>query len=133
MRIASYPVPVICSYCSSEVIYTSNAVIYGKEYGNGRVYKCTGCDAYVGVHTGTDIPLGRLANKELRQLKKQCHALFDPTWKAKKIKRRQAYSILAMRIGIPVNECHFGWFDKDLLIKAIEVLQAPDWYTGGTA
>ncbi|MFB5268120.1 zinc-finger-containing protein [Paenibacillus enshidis] len=40
--------------------------------------------AYVGVHDGTDIPLGRLANRELRELKKQCHALFDPVWKNKK-------------------------------------------------
>ncbi|WP_408893481.1 zinc-finger-containing protein [Paenibacillus taichungensis] len=108
MRIAGYPIPVICSYCSCDVIYTSNSVIYGKEYGNGRVYKCTGCDAYVGVHTGTSIPLGRLANKELRQLKKKCHTLFDPAWKSKKVKRRQAYSILAFKLGIPVNECHFG-------------------------
>ncbi|RKN75029.1 zinc-finger-containing protein [Paenibacillus ginsengarvi] len=39
---------------------------YGREYGNGRCYKCTNFDAYVGVHTGTMIPLGRLANSELR-------------------------------------------------------------------
>lgn len=109
-------------------LYTSNSVIYGKEYGNGRVYKCTGCDAYVGVHTGTEIPLGRLANKELRQLKSKCHSLFDPAWKEKKIKRRQAYSILAYKMSIPVNECHFGWFDKDLLNKAINILQLPEWY-----
>lgn len=128
MKIDSYPIPVTCSYCSSDVIYTSNAAIYGKEYGNGRVYKCTGCDAYVGVHTGTDIPLGRLANRELRQLKKKCHSLFDPAWKGKKVKRRQAYSILAFKLGIPVHECHFGWFDKDLLTKAINVLQLPEWY-----
>lgn len=128
MRIDSYPIPVTCPYCSSDVMYTSNAAIYGKEYGNGRVYKCTGCDAYVGVHTGTDIPLGRLANKELRLLKKKCHSLFDPAWKLKKVKRRQAYSILANNLGIPVNECHFGWFDKDLLTRAINILQHSEWY-----
>ncbi|KOP68932.1 hypothetical protein AMS62_03245 [Bacillus sp. FJAT-18019] len=126
----SYPIPVTCCYCSSDVIYTSNATIYGKEYGNGRVYKCTGCDAYVGVHDGTNIPLGRLANRELRGLKKRCHSLFDSAWKVKKIRRRQAYSRMAERLGIPVNECHFGWFDKDLLIKAIDILQDPDWYKG---
>jgi DNA-directed RNA polymerase subunit RPC12/RpoP len=130
MKIDKYPIPITCPYCSSDVIYTSNAAIYSKEYGNGRVYKCTGCDAYVGVHTGTDIPLGRLANKELRQLKKQCHALFDPTWKGKKVRRHQAYSMMGTRLGISTNECHFGWFDKDLLLKAIEILKEPDCFKG---
>ena len=66
----SYPVPIICPYCSSPVIFTSNADIYGKEYGNGKCYKCISCDAYVGVHTGTREPLGRLANKLLRESSK---------------------------------------------------------------
>ena len=30
------------------------------------IYICKPCDAYVGVHKGTDKALGRLANKELR-------------------------------------------------------------------
>jgi DNA-directed RNA polymerase subunit RPC12/RpoP len=71
MKLDKYPIPTTCPYCNSKVICTSNAEIYGKEYGNGRCYKCTSCDAYVGVHDGTNIPLGRLANKQLRELKKK--------------------------------------------------------------
>jgi len=126
-----YPIPKECPYCQSDVVYTSNAVIYGREYGNGRVYKCTGCDAYVGVHTGTRIPLGRLANRELRELKKYCHDLFDPAWKGNKnLNREKAYGRLATILEIPHNECHFGWFDKDMLLKAREVLSNPEWYKG---
>lgn len=130
-KISHYPIPTECIYCQSPVIFTSNSVIYGREYGNGKVYKCTGCDAYVGVHTGTKIPLGRLANRELRDLKKQCHAMFDPVWKQNKnIKREQAYGRLANCLGINIHECHFGWFGKDMLLRANEIMSDPDWYKG---
>jgi hypothetical protein len=119
----SYPAPETCEYCGSPVIFGSNALIYGKEYGNGRCYKCTGCDAYVGVHTGTRIPLGRLATKELRELKKRAHSLFDPLWKAGGLSRGAAYSKLAIDLGIPASECHFGWFDKPTLGRAIRILE----------
>ncbi|MBB6694409.1 hypothetical protein H7B90_23715 [Cohnella xylanilytica] len=129
--IDAYPIPTQCPYCKSRVIYTSNATIYGREYGNGKCYKCTNCDAYVGVHTGTRIPLGRMANRELRELKKSCHALFDPSWKNNKnLKREKAYGRLATRLGIPLKECHFGWFDREMLLKAREILSDPEWYKG---
>ncbi|MBY9079539.1 hypothetical protein KIH86_03840 [Paenibacillus sp. HN-1] len=127
--IDKYPIPTTCPYCNSPVILTSNAVIYGREYGNGRCYKCTACDAYVGVHNQTTIPLGRLANREMRELKMKCHSLFDPVWKLNKsIKREFAYRCLANALGIPMNECHFGWFDRDMLLKALFVLGQTDWY-----
>ena len=94
-------------------------------------YKCTNCDAYVGVHTGTRIPLGRIANKELRELKKECHALFDPAWQGnKRLTRGKAYGRLATLLGIPIEECHFGWFDKDTLCRAKEIMSKKDWYKG---
>lgn len=127
-RVSYYPIPVKCDYCGADVIYTSNAEIYGREYGNGRCYKCTGCDAYVGVHTGTNIPLGRLADKELRSLKKKCHALFDPVWKSGCITRNKAYARLAKHLKIPVSDCHFGWFDKETLHKAIAIMKITGWY-----
>lgn len=122
-NIQKYPIPKVCPYCDSEVMYTSNKEIYGKSFGNGNCYKCTNCDSYVGVHDGTNIPLGRLANRELRTLKKKAHSLFDPTWKNGKKKRSQAYSDLAKKLGIPTKECHFGWFDKEMLEKAIQILE----------
>jgi hypothetical protein len=127
--IPEYPIPTVCDYCGAQVIYTSNAEIYGREYGNGRCYKCTNCDAYVSVHDGTDIPKGRLADKELRELKQQCHVLFDPAWKKVKLPRRTAYQRLATLIGIPPGVCHFGWFGKDLLLKSLNILSDPLWFT----
>ena len=127
-KVSDYPIPVKCNFCGADVIYTSNAEIYGREYGNGRCYKCTSCDAYVGVHTGTNIPLGRLANKELRKLKKECHALFDPVWKNGHTTRSRAYAQLAKHLGIPISDCHFGWFDKETLCKAMSIMTIDGWY-----
>lgn len=128
-----YPIPTVCDYCGSPVVFGSNAEIYGKEYGNGMCFRCVdkNCDSYVGVHDGTRIPLGRLANKELRELKMQCHALFDPAWRGnKRINREQAYGRLANVLGIPADECHFGWFDKDMLLRCLEILSNEKWYVG---
>ena len=127
--IDSHPIPTVCPYCGCTVIFTSNFTIYGREYGNGKCYKCTACDAYVGVHTGTRIPLGRLANGELRELKKECHAIFDPVWKSKNLLTRgEAYRRLAKLLNIPIKECHFGWFDKDALCKAKQIMSNKEWH-----
>ena len=117
-----YPIPTVCPYCGCNVVFTSNAEVYGKKYGNGMCYKCTNCDAYVGVHTGTHIPLGRLANKKLRELKKQCHDAFDVFWKTKR-ERSVAYQWLADELNIPLKSCHFGWFDEEMLLKALDILE----------
>ena len=127
--IEAYPIPTICRICGADVVFTSNAVIYGKEYGNGKCYKCTNCDAFVGVHDDTVIPLGILATKEERELKKKCHALFDPIWdKDRILHRSHAYNKLAKLLGIPHNECHFGHFDKGMLLRCIDIISNRNWY-----
>ena len=123
MKVDKYPIPTKCIHCGGDVVYTSNSEIYGKEYGNGKCYLCITCRSYVGVHDGTDIPLGILATEELRELKKKAHNLFDPIWKSKKKYRWQCYQQLALKLEIPHEECHFGWFDKDRLLKAIDLLE----------
>lgn len=80
LRIDAYPIPTVCPYCQSPVVFAGNEKVYGRKYGNGMCYMCTACDAYVGVHTGTRIPLGRMANKRLRKLKNIAHAQFDRAW-----------------------------------------------------
>lgn len=77
----------------------------------------------VGVHdTKNKIPLGRFANKELKELKMQCHKKFDKYWRSRKFKRTDYYGYLANKLGLMLRETHFGWFDKEYLLKAINVL-----------
>ena len=117
--------PKACNLCGGEVVFISNAYIYGREYGSGKCYYCTQCGAYVGTHKPwPDRALGLLANEEMRSAKKTCHALFDSYWKDGKIKRKLAYSKLADALGIPVEQCHFGYFDMDMLNRAYAVVQS---------
>ena len=108
------------------MIYTSNAVIYGKEYGSGKCYLCRNCGAYTGTHKPRPAEaLGLLADEPMRKGKKMCHAIFDKLWmgrpKAKK-KRKDLYWWLSEKIGVPFEECHFGYFDIHQLRKAYKIL-----------
>lgn len=126
---------VICPYCESEAIFESSTKVYKKDY--GMMYICSNypeCDAYVGVHKGTDTPLGRLADKELRFWKQKAHEYFDVLWKAKIIQKRKegknykkrrarnaAYEWLAKELGIKKEDCHIGMFDVQTCQHVAEI------------
>lgn len=112
----------ICNICGGEVIYTSNADIYGRKYGSGKCYLCTECKAYVGTHKPRPKEaLGLLANERMRKGKIKCHGLFDKMWKTSS-ERRNLYKWLEGELGIESCECHFGYFDIELLLKAHKIL-----------
>ncbi len=108
---------VYCQYCNQKANLVDSSVIYGKSY--GLIYLCKPCDAYVGVHKGTTKPLGILANAELREWKKKAHSIFDPIWKNGKYTRKEAYRILADKLG--EKEVHIGESDIDKCKKIIEI------------
>lgn len=112
---------VHCDYCGRQAEYVDSKIIYGKSY--GMVYLCRNCMAYVGVHKGTDKPLGRLANAQLRYWKKQAHAAFDPLWKYGRFRgyRNAAYAWLADKMALPVEKTHIGMFDVDQCKRAIRI------------
>lgn len=119
--------PTICNLCGGKVIFTSNEAVYGRKYGSGYCYLCTNCRAYVGTH----IPrpkeaLGLLANEQMRKGKMMCHDLFDQLWKGQPHqgkKRHNAYHWLAMEMGIPVEDCHFGYFNLEQIRAAYMILK----------
>ena len=119
--------PTVCNLCGGPVIYTSNAEIYGREYGSGKCYLCTQCRAYVGTHKPRPREaLGILADARMRAGKMACHSLFDSLWKGKGKagKKRQAlYAWLAKQMEIPVGECHFGYFTLEQLKQAYRILE----------
>lgn len=122
---------VICPYCGSRAVLTSNISVYGRTYGNGRVWICENfpaCDSYVGAHAdGT--PLGRLANPELRSWKKAAHRAFDPLWKSSRMTRNEAYRWLQKTMGLTKEEGHIGKFDVDQCRRLIELIDAEELTT----
>lgn len=119
--------PTRCNICGGHVVFTSNATIYGKEYGSGKCYLCQSCGAYTGTHRPRPREaLGLLADEPMRKGKVLCHDLFDAMWKGKRKarkKRKDLYAWLADRMGIPVEECHFGYFDIHQLRRAYFILK----------
>ena len=67
-----------CPYCGGSVGLRSAASVYGS--GDGWIWVCNrypDCDAYVHCAPGTKTPLGVLANRELRHLRRQAHRQID--------------------------------------------------------
>jgi hypothetical protein len=115
---------MLCPYCHAEAKLVGGAKIYPHRFDlhEKRFYLCSPCNAYVGCHPGTDKPLGRLADKELREAKMKAHSVFDPLWKSKTMKRSHAYGMLAERLGISKRDCHIGMFDVATCKRVVEVL-----------
>lgn len=117
------PAPTHCRYCGGGVSLVCNSEIYnGRSYGEWPyAYLCTDCKAYVGLHPSTDIPLGTLATAQLRKDRNTSKDLFHKFKEARGFTRTLAYEWLAKEMGIPVAQCHFGWFEQEDCAKAAMV------------
>lgn len=116
------PAPETCRFCGSDVEIARNSRVYGgREYGDWPwIYVCTGCEAYVGMHPFTNIPLGTLADQATRDARKRSKPAFERLWLSvgAPFTRKEAYAALAERLGIAPKECHFGWFDVEMCERA---------------
>lgn len=120
-----------CPYCGAEVVLRDATYIYHNSKSSqwGKMWVCSNfpkCNAYVGCHKGTTIPLGRLANERLRTLKTEAHRQFDPIWKSGLMSRKEAYRWLADMLHIPTDECHIGMFDIKMCQRVIHLCKKQD-------
>ncbi|KZX00100.1 hypothetical protein JL49_13495 [Pseudoalteromonas luteoviolacea] len=113
----------ICGYCgrfskkvSGREIYPHRPDLFKKTF-----YTCQNCDAYVGCHKGTDKPMGRLANAQLRTEKSNAHRTFDQLWRNGHMKRQDAYKWLAKKLGVNGKDCHIGMFDVETCKKVVRI------------
>lgn len=107
---------IMCDYCGKPAKLVKGFEIYPhrKDLGNKYFWSCSPCGAYVGCHRDSDaVPMGRLANAQLRAAKRLAHAAFDPLWQEFGMKRMDAYQWLADKMGVSGSECHIGMFDVD--------------------
>lgn len=127
----------VCPYCNKNAVLheTSEKFYHGTNF--GPLWVCEPCQAWVGVGPKRE-PVGRLANKELRQAKMLAHAEFDPLWHRKverdlcthKVARAAGYQWLAGVLGIPPAQCHIGMFDADTCMRVAAVCKR---YNKGSA
>jgi hypothetical protein len=115
--------PPICPYCGDFSKRVTGRDIYPhrQDLYNIKMYECRKCDARIGCHGNTWKPLGTLANSELRKIRTQAHASFDRIWREAWMDRKEAYSWLANKLEINVEDCHIGMFDIGFCSKVIEL------------
>lgn len=115
---------VICDYCGNPSSLVSGKEIYPhrQDLSSLQFWLCAPCKAWVGCHKRSKaVPLGRLANSQLRVAKSRAHAAFDPIWKSGKKSRRGAYEWLSKRLDIAFKDCHIGMFDIETCDRVFKV------------
>jgi len=107
-KIPNLPPPSACDACGGSRILFS-------EKENGPAYCCEDCGAAITCHAGTDIPMGKMADGDTRQLRLKAHIAFDPLWQSGLLSRHMAYKWLAAELKIRPADCHISWLTKDQL------------------
>lgn len=119
------PNNVKCPYCEGKGKLESNSIIYGKEYGNGKVYVCENfpeCDSYVGAYNDKkNTPKGTLADTDLREWRKKAHSYFDEIWKKGKMSRSAAYKLMKEKMNLQEWDAHIGLFNMEKCEQIIEI------------
>lgn len=112
-----------CPYCGSSVVLRSADGIYRENSNGTMLYVCSKypeCDAYVRVHDGTRIPVGSMANRKLRALRKTAHDYFDQLYQSGLMGKQEAYQWLAQLIDAPLSEAHIGYLGEYYCQQVIE-------------
>lgn len=116
--------PTACHCCAGPVKLTNNSAIYnGHSFGDWPfVYRCTQCQAHVGLHPDTDLPLGIMADRATVAARKEAKAHFQRLTSARFGGNRSAsYAWLAQTLGIAKSICHFAMFTEAQAYRAGEV------------
>lgn len=104
-----------CPYCGSPVIYRSADGIYRSNEKDTMLYVCTrypACNSYVRAHAGTKVPVGELANPELRALRRQAHDTFDRLYLSGLMSKQDAYLWLSDITCTPLSRAHIGFMGE---------------------
>lgn len=115
-----------CPYCGITVIYRSAEGIYRDNSRGTMLYVCSHypeCDAYVRTHPGTKIPVGTMANHELRNLRNTAHHYFDRLYHSGMMTKQEAYLWLADLISAPLSQAHIGYLGEYYCKLVIEESQ----------
>ena len=78
------------------------------------------CDSYVRVHPGTKIPVGTMANRDLRALRNEAHRNFDQLHKQGLMSKEDAYLWLASILAAPLGQAHIGYLGEYYCRQVIE-------------
>lgn len=105
-----------CPYCGAKATLRSANIVYGEHVKNNRyLYVCDRypkCDAYVSAHQRTKLPMGTLANGDLRNKRIETHRVFGKMWHSGLMKKWQAYKWMQGKFGLNENQAHIAKFSE---------------------
>ena len=118
-----------CPYCGSHSVLRSADGIYRNNDKNTMLYVCgkyPACDSYVRVHPGTKIPMGTMADRQLRALRNEAHRNFDQLYKQGLMSKEDAYLWLASILAAPMGQAHIGllgeYYCRQVIVESKKVL-----------
>ena len=109
-HIDKLPIPKRCNLCKGRVKWEPFMTdVYGKV--TQARYKCVKCGAQVNTHRGGKYPMGKLADRELRRLRKDSHDVLN--WNDLAYKQKtEIYSDLAKHFKFK-GKFHIGLLSKE--------------------
>ncbi len=118
---------IYCPYCGAKATLRPARAVYGDAAKtDGYLYVCDRypeCDSYVGAHKTTKLPMGTLANGNLRHKRIEAHKAFDWMWKSGLMKKWQAYKWMQGKLALTDEQAHIAKFSEymcDQLIAECE-------------
>lgn len=115
-----------CPYCGSQAYLRPASVVYGDrtDDAGAKLYVCArypACDAYVTAHKDTLLPMGTLADRNLRRKRMEAHAALSRLIDSGLMTRKQAYRWLQTQFGLPESEAHIAKFSELRCQKVIDL------------
>lgn len=130
---------VICDYCHQPAELVRGTVTYPrrKDLADRRFWYCAACQAWTSCHLPADksgrrgrgdgtVPMGRLADADLRRWRQSFHAVFDPIWKTGTLTRDEAYAHVAAELRIGAQQCHSSLFTLEQCREAVRIAAGVD-------
>lgn len=112
-----------CSYCGAKATLRPSSAVYGDAAKtDGYLYVCDRypkCDSYVGAHKKTKLPMGTLANGDLRNKRIQAHKAFDWMWKSGLMTKWQAYKWMQGKLDLSDEQAHIAMFSEYMCDRLI--------------
>lgn len=123
-------VNIKCPYCGAPAFLRPASLVRSHARPGDEVYICSrypACDAYVSAHRENHLPMGTLADKQLREKRRETHAALNRLWEHGLMTRKEAYRWLQVQLSLPESEAHIGRFSE---FRCNQVIGLCDRFTG---
>lgn len=121
---------IYCPYCGCRAVLQKATAVYKEHALEEYLYVCSNypkCDSYVGVHKGTILPKGSLANRNLRHKRILAHRYFDSIWKNGIMSKKNAYRWMQDIFCFNSEQAHIGQYSdymcEQIIAESKKVLE----------